>query len=748
MTRGKKENLEEELLRLLDAHPGQIFKSKELAKHLGVRNQDYQPFKRRVRRLAEEGKLTRHKGNRYGKVRKSLAVTGVLHVKTQGYGFVLRDDGGEDVFVSQRNMGTALHRDRVRVGLWAQSIGKLPEGRVIEILKRGRDRIVGTFMEARTYNYVIPDELKITRDVYVDGRDRGDTRPGQKVVVEITKWGDFRRLPEGKVVEVLGYPDEKGVDVLSVAYGYDLPMVFPKAVEEEAEQIPEDIPERAWEKRLDLRGKMIFTIDPQDAKDFDDAVSLERLSNGHFLLGVHIADVGAFVPPGSAVDREALRRGTSVYLVDRVVPMIPERLSSDLCSLKPNKDRLTYSVLMEVTPEGILEDYRIEESIIRSRYRMTYEEVQRMIDDFWGESGESRDEKRNSGADSRGKSDDLRKTLSDMVGLSRKLKARWRTVGSIDFDAPEPEVVLDPRGRPIELKVRERLESHELIEAFMLLANRTVAEHIQRLRRERDRKFAFVYRIHEKPRGKKMEEFVRFVRALGYSFEPGKRVTPKKFQSLLEEVHGTQQEVIVEEVALRTMMKAIYTTRNVGHFGLAFKQYTHFTSPIRRYPDLTVHRLLKAYCEGGPKSLSLPVKLSEICEIATAREITAQEAERESIKAKQVEFMEERIGEEFDGIISGITPFGIFVEIAAYLVEGLVHIKDLDDDTYVHDEKHYRLIGKNRNKIYRLGDPVRVKVVRVLREMRKIDFLLVEEERSQTGRGKKKRKSKRSQQKR
>ena len=718
------------LLRFLEAHPDHIYKSRELAKRLRVPNRDYQSFKKIVRRLAEEGRISRYKGNKYGAHRKPVEITGVLHVKTQGYGFVIRDDEGEDVFISQRSMGTALHRDRVKAVLWAQSKGKLPEGKIIEIIKRGHKRIVGTFQEAQTYNYVNPDELKISTDVYVSEGDRGRALAGQKVVVEITKWGDARRMPEGRVIEVLGRRGEKDVDVLSIIHAFDLPLEFPGPVQEEVNRLASELPDSALVNRLDLRKKLVFTIDPEDAKDFDDALSMEKLSNGNVSLGVHIADVSAFVPAKSAIDLEALRRGSSIYLVDRVIPMLPDRLSSKLCSLRPEEDRLTYSVLMEINNDGILVDYQIRESIIRSRYRLSYREVHHMLDESrMNDKNEDAGKKPSASNSSLSdKSEILRKTIREMTRLSRIILERWQKTGSIDFDAPEPEVVLDDSGRPVELGRKERLESHRMVEAFMLLANRTVAEHISRLRRERGRKYPFTYRIHERPEGKKLEEFVRFVRALGYTFEVGKRATPKQFQSILKQVRGTNHEIIVEEVALRTMMKAVYSTRNMGHFGLAFKSYTHFTSPIRRYPDLTVHRLLKAYCRDESESVPLSARLSEICEISTEREIVAQEAERESIKAKQVAFMEDRVGEEFDGIISGVTSFGIFVEIPEYLVEGLVHIKDLDDDYYVFDEKNYCLIGQDRGKTYRLGDGVRVRLDRVLRDMRKLDFLLVDKE--------------------
>lgn len=722
MKKAKNENVSDAVVRFLNDHPGRAFRSRELAKQMGIGNAAYPAFRRTLKQSVEDGIVVRHNGGRYAKALKPTGATGILRVKTQGYGFVMRDDGGEDVFVSEKNMNTAQHQDRVRVELWAQPAGKLPEGRVVEILERGHKRIVGTFREARTYNYVIPDELKLSKDIFVHENNRGKAQDGQKVVVNITTWSDSRKMPEGHVAEVLGFPDQKGVDVLSVAYGFDLPMEFPEVVEREAQRLPQALAASDLENRLDLRDRLIFTIDPDDAKDFDDAVSLEDLPNGNQLLGVHIADVSHYVRPGSAIDLEALSRGTSVYLVDRVIPMLPESLSGGLCSLKPDEDRPTFSLLMELSRDGNLVQYEIRETVIHSKRRLTYRQAHDLIEAERNRSSDPVPDRKNL--------DDLliQKTLVRMADLSRRLLSGWQKAGSIDFNLPEAEVVLRPDGKPSDLRVHERLESHRLVEAFMLLANRTVAEHVHNLRQKSGMKLTFVYRIHEKPKGDKLAEFVRFVRALGYAFDPGDKVSPKKFQRFLDQIQGTPHEVVVEEVALRTMMKAIYSTENAGHFGLAFKHYTHFTSPIRRYPDLTVHRLLKSYLKPEPERPQLALPLSKICESSTEREIIAQNAERESIKAKQVEFMEDKIGEEFDGVVSGVVVFGIFVEIPQYLVEGLVHVNDLNDDYYVFDEKHYRLVGQNTRRIYRLGDPVRVRVAQVLKDKRKIDFVLAETE--------------------
>jgi ribonuclease R len=743
MRKDKRESYKKKIINLLNSRPDQIYKSRDLVKLLRVSNQDYQVFKKLAGELYESGEIARHKGNRYGKIRKAAEASGILHVKTQGYGFIVRDDDGEDIFISQKSMGSAVHGDRVRVQIWAQHAGRLPEGRILEVLERKQDRIVGTFQEARSFNYVIPDELKMTRDIWIHEKNRGQAQPGQKVVVEILQWGDGRKMPEGKIKQVLGRPDQPGVDVLSVIHGKNLPLDFPQKVKAEAKKISSQVPDSKIEGRLDFRDRLVFTIDPEDAKDYDDAVSLERLKSGNWLLGVHISDVSTYVRAGSALDREAMRRGTSVYLVDRVIPMFPENLSSEICSLHPQENRLTFSILLELTSEGFLENYELEESVICSQYRLNYREVQKMINwkkkealdnGQWPMGEETGDRGSGIGNWDLGsgtwekrpdKDIKLNETLFEMYKLSQILKKRWRDEGMIDFEAPEAEVILDTEGFPVDIRIRERLESHELIESFMLLANRTVAEHILKLREEREMKLPFVYRIHERPQGKKLDDFVRFVRAMGHGFDPGKRISSKKFQSLLKEVKGTPHEVVIEEIALRTMMKAVYSTKNPGHFGLSFKHYTHFTSPIRRYPDLVVHRLLKKYLFNTTDPNFAGSKLSEICETATQMEIRAQEAERESIKAKQAVFMADKIGETFEGIISGVTPFGIFAEIPRYLVEGLIHVNDLSDDYYVYDEKHYCLVGQNRGDVFRLGDPIQFQLIHVSIENRKIDFILV-----------------------
>ena len=706
----QKSNWETEILDLLKSRPAHIFKVRALARELGISSKNYTDFKYLVKSMIEQDLIMRHKGNKVGYLKKASAVTGTLHVKTQGYGFLIRDDGGEDLFISQRNMGSALHKDQVKVVPWAKSKGNLTEGRVVEILKRGRTNVVGTFLEAKTFNYVIPDDLKITKDIFIDPKDSKNASVGQKVVVEIDDWGDDRRMPSGKVVDVLGYAQDKGVDVLSVAHSYDISPTFPKAVEKEAHLIQLSIPQEEIERRADFRNDLIFTIDPEDAKDFDDAVSLKELPNGHYELGVHIADVSHFIEPKSAIDKEALKRGTSVYLVDRVIPMLPETLSNEVCSLKPESDRLTFSVLIEISDKGEIFDSQFTKSVIHSRYRLTYQEAHEIINEKSGDKPCFNDL-------------DLKATLQKMHPLSQILLNRWREEGSIDFDVSEPRVDLDETGKPIALGIRDRLESHRLIESFMLLANRAVAERIKITEVEKSRKLPFVYRIHEPPSGKKLETFMMLMKTLGYQVS-AKKITPKKIQNILKQAKDTPHQVLIEDVALRSMMKAQYSTKNMGHFGLAFPCYTHFTSPIRRYPDLTVHRLLKHYLDTNFEPYPNKTELTKICFVATDREIQAQEAEWESIKAKQIEYMAGKIGETYTGVISGVTTFGLFVEIPEFKVEGLVHIKDLDDDYYELDERHFRLIGKRLGKCYQVGMTLEITVARVLRDMRKLDFVL------------------------
>ena len=701
--------LTEKILELLRRNPDKFYKTKELARTLGISPRKYSSFRNHLKKLVEKGDIIREKSNLYGLPKPRSVVEGKLVVKAQGFGFLLMPEGEQDIFISANNLGLGLNGDTVKVQLFATTRGKRPEGRVIEVLERGHRYIVGTLRKGKYYHFVVPDDLRITRDIYIHDSDLNGAEAGQKVAAEIVHWDDEFLNPEGRIVKIIGFPGEPGVDVMSVVASYELPLDFPEEVQKEVEAVPVKIPRQEIKRRLDLRDVVCFTIDPEDAKDFDDAVSLARLENGNYELGVHIADVSYYVRPGMAADREALARGTSVYLVDRVVPMLPERLSNEICSLKPETDRLTYSCLMEVTPAGEVISYDIRETVIHSNKRFTYQDVQA----FW--------DGRKTVAP------DLATPLNQMRELARTLRRKRMLNGSLNFDTPEAKVILDKKGTPIDIRRQVTLESMQMIEEFMLLANKTVAWFVEGLRTDEGTP-PFIYRIHEKPSSEKMQKFSEFLEALGFKVKLTGRVTSKNLSTFLNKIRGTNEELVIENVMLRSLMKARYDTDNAGHFGLAFKFYTHFTSPIRRYADLEVHRLLKLYTADGWQEKIKPgleKKLDDICQQISEREVVAQEAERTSVKMKQVQFMADKLGEDFDGIISGVVHFGIFVEIVDYLVEGLVHISDLDG-VYEFEEKTYTLRSVTTNHAFRIGDPVRVKVVRADPDESVIDFILVE----------------------
>jgi ribonuclease R len=709
------EKLKQRVLRFLRENPGQLFKTEEIALKLEIRDgPEYHALQSLLRELADGHQLERGKKQRYGTVGSRSTVVGRIHINRYGYGIVETEEPEKrEIYVGSSSLKTALDRDLVAVSLLAGSSpvrvrgekDRRPEGEVTEVLERGRSTIVGRLERSKNFYFVIPDDRNITRDIYISRESLINARHGDKVVVALEPWESEHLNPEGRVVEVLGQAGIARTEVLSVARAFNLPTHFPQEVLHEAKRISSAIPAAECRRRLDLRDLVCFTVDPEDAKDFDDAVSLTVLSDGNYRLGVHIADVGHYVKEGNALDREALKRGTSVYLVNEVIPMLPEKLSNEVCSLKPHEDRLTYSVFMTVTPEGTVKDHEIEKSVINSKRRFTYEEVQRSLDTGKGEHAD---------------------VLRGMRTLSRILLEKRLREGGIDFETVETKFRFDADGYPLEIIKKVRLDSHRLVEEFMLLANQTVAKHIG-VARHGDGRKPFIYRIHDLPDPDRLRDLSNFVAKFGYKLHIN-GVNAKAIERLIESVKGAPEEYVINEVAIRSMAKAVYSEKNIGHFGLGFNYYTHFTSPIRRYPDLVVHRLLHEYSAGvsNERKSQLSKRLPSICLQSSEMERRAVEAERESVKVKQVEYMARHLGDELEGIISGVTNFGLFVELNDLLIEGLVRMRDLGDDYYLYDEKNYSLIGRRTRKRYRLGDKITVQVMRVDIEDREIDFRIVE----------------------
>lgn len=681
-------------------------KSKEIAKHFGITEEyEYAELKSVLFKLTEEGFLQKQ-GKRYSLSGSGTdKLIGRLQIVGEGdYGFVVLKDQNKktDVFIPGKNLGIAFDGDIVHIILMAKKHGKNLEGRIIDVVERNQTEIVGRLEKSKSFFFVVPDNKKIHRDIYVANDFLKNAKVGDKVVIGKIEWKSPDLNPEGQILEVLGKSGTYDAEVASIAREFGIAYKFSDKILKQAESISENIPAEEINKRLDLREAVTFTIDPEDAKDFDDAVSIESLPNGNFSVGIHIADVSHYVKDNSPIYKEALNRGTSVYLVGKVIPMLPEKLSNIICSLVPNKDRLTYSVIVEITTAAKVVSYEIKKSIINSKRRFTYEEVQKIIEAGKGEFSDK---------------------ILQLNDIAQKLRAKRIKKGSINFFSPEVVFKLDKNGIPVEINIKEVRESNNLIEEFMLLANQIVAGHVNPKQNKINK--PFVYRIHDLPDREKIFEFARFVKSLGYSFDPNSANKSKQFQQLLESCEGTEEEAVINEIAIRSMAKAIYSTNNIGHYGLGFKYYTHFTSPIRRFPDLIVHKLIFDYTNNKENNFSVE-DLEEICNHSSERERNAINAERLSVKLKQIEYLQGKVGTDFHGVVSGITNFGIFVELSHTLAEGLIKFRDMEDDYYIFDEKNYTITGKRSGRKIRLGDKVNVKLVRVDNEKREIDFTLLD----------------------
>ncbi|MEQ9310321.1 MAG: ribonuclease R [Balneolaceae bacterium] len=634
-------------------------------------------------------------------------IEGKIQITQSGMGFVIVDEMDDDIKIHRRDVGIALQGDTVLVKLTkTNKRSGQPTGRVVDIKKRGKDFYVGTVKRTGTTTYIIqPDVKSAHTDFFVLPANLNRAEKDDKVIFTLEKWVHHQALPEAKITSILGKSGSNDANILSILAENELSSDFEPEVENFAKTIPDQIPETEISRRRDLRKEMVFTIDPADAKDFDDALSISYNEKGNYYLGVHIADVTNYVKPDTPLDKEAFKRGTSIYLVDRVIPMLPERLSNGVCSLRPNEDKLTYSCFMEIDQSGNLVDYSIEETIIHSKQRFTYEEAQEIL--------EGKDHKHKGDIHLAGK---LANTL-----MEKRFKE-----GAIDFDNPEPKFVLDEHGKPIKVILKKRIFAHRLIEECMLMANKTVALHIDKLREKSGKKksknlYPFFYRIHDKPDDKKLAAVAEQVKPLGIEFHLGKKVSPKTINKLLNDVKETTVETIVNELTLRAMSKAVYSPDNIGHFGLGFGHYAHFTSPIRRYPDVIVHRLLKSYASGAVAyNYETLRKNGEHC---SERERVAVDAERDSIKLKQVEFLSSRIGDTFDGVISGVTERGIFVNLKDIHCEGMIRVSDLKGDYYNYDQRSHSLVGRSSKRRYQLGDEIKIKVESVNHQKRQIDFV-------------------------
>ena len=697
---------------------------KELIKNFNISSENRSSFRTLIRGLASDGEIIKIKGNRFGLPEKMNLVTGVVQGHPDGYGFVIPEDGGEDLFINPRSMREVMHGDKVICRAESAQKGGKKEGRIIRILERGHKTIVGIYEPSGHFGFVIPDDRRISHDIYIPFKYSGKAKKGHAVITEITAYPMKNRNPEGRIIEIIGYPDNPDVEIDIVLRKYDIPSKFPIDVLKEADAVQKDVTDDEITGRLDLRDKNIVTIDGEKAKDFDDAVYVERLNNGNYMLGVHIADVSHYVKEGNTLDNEAFKRGTSVYFPDRVIPMLPFQLSNEICSLKPKVDRLTLSALMEFDKYGELIDYRFDETVINSKERMTYTDVAEILNEVQSSKLKV------SSMELKERYSYLLKDFYLMRELCEVLREKRMRRGSIDFDLPEPYIILDLMGKPENIIKAERNIAHKIIEEFMLVANETVAMHFTKM------EIPALYRVHDEPDQSKIIELSEFVSNFGYHlkipvFKKGieSKFHPKRFQELLNSIRGKPEELLISTITLRHMKQARYSPENIGHFGLAFENYTHFTSPIRRYPDLIVHRLLKEII----KKKHIPKKrldiweerLPKIAQHSSEKERTADAAENDIVELKRVQFMLEKIGDEYEGIISGVTSFGLFVELKEIFVEGLIHVSSMADDYYALNERDHSLIGRRTKKRFRMGDRVKVKVENVSLEKRRIDFVQV-----------------------
>ncbi|PAE59812.1 ribonuclease R [Bacillus subtilis] len=707
----EKEAFMEKLLLFMKEEAYKPLTVQELEEMLNITEaEEFKELVKALVALEEKGLIVRTRSDRYGIPEKMNLIKGKISAHAKGFAFLLPEDTSlSDVFIPPNELNTAMNGDIVMVRLNSQSSGSRQEGTVIRILERAIQRVVGTYTETRNFGFVIPDDKKITSDIFIPKNGKNGAAEGHKVVVKLTSYPEGRMNAEGEVETILGHKNDPGIDILSVIHKHGLPGEFPADAMEQASSTPDTIDEKDLKDRRDLRDQVIVTIDGADAKDLDDAVTVTKLDDGSYKLGVHIADVSHYVTENSPIDKEALERGTSVYLVDRVIPMIPHRLSNGICSLNPKVDRLTLSCEMTINSQGQVTEHEIFQSVIKTTERMTYSDVNKILVDDDEELKQ--------------KYEPLVPMFKDMERLAQILRDKRMDRGAVDFDFKEAKVLVDDEGAVKDVVIRERSVAEKLIEEFMLVANETVAEHFHWMN------VPFIYRIHEEPNAEKLQKFLEFVTTFGYVVKgTAGNIHPRALQSILDAVRDRPEETVISTVMLRSMKQAKYDPQSLGHFGLSTEFYTHFTSPIRRYPDLIVHRLIRTYLINGKVDEATQEKwaerLPDIAEHTSSMERRAVDAERETDDLKKAEYMLDKIGEEFDGMISSVTNFGMFVELPN-TIEGLVHVSFMTDDYYRFDEQHFAMIGERTGNVFRIGDEITVKVVDVNKDERNIDFEIV-----------------------
>ncbi|MCR2043105.1 ribonuclease R [Anaerosalibacter massiliensis] len=703
-------NIKRNIVNFMDEKLYKPMTREELAKSFEIGKGEEKTFYNVLEDMEKEGTIIKTRNERYGLPEKMNLVVGKLEGNEKGYGFLVPEKKDrEDIYISAENINGALHGDKVVVRVIKKGEeGRREEGEILRILDRANNTIVGTFESSKNFGFVLPDDNRISMDIFIPKAHMNNALPNQKVIVEITRWPEKRRNPEGKIIEVLGYIDEKGTDILSVIRQFNLSEEFPNKVINQVNSIEQSVSQEEIGRRVDLRDLNTFTIDGEDAKDFDDAVSIEKLENGNYKLGVHIADVSHYVKENSPLDKEALNRGNSIYLVDRVIPMLPKELSNGICSLNPKEPRLTLSVFMEIDKKGNVKEHKVIETVIESKERLIYDDVSDLL--------EKDDE------ELKDRYSHIYEDLVYMKELCHILNKKRQRRGSLDFDFPETEIILDNEGNPIDIRKEERRIANRMIEEFMLVCNETIAENMYWSQ------MPLIYRVHEDPDADEIEEFNKFIHNFGYNLKGTKEIHPKELKNLMVEVKGKKEEELLNKLLLRSLKKAKYSSEVGSHFGLAAKYYCHFTSPIRRYPDLEIHRIIKEYINGRLKPNkveNLESKLPQIAEQSSTMERIAEEAEREVEDLKKAQYMKERIGNEYKGIISSLTHFGIFVQLEN-TIEGLVHFSNMVDDYYYYDEEKYYIIGELTKKKFRIGDEVKIKVIGADVLRGNVDFMLVE----------------------